>query len=153
MQQCCLSTVVVGELDKHIYIYIYTCVHIHIYIYIYIHTYTCVCVYIYIYIYRCLPIHITIIILYYCILFILRQVAAWLVNTSWYSNCAKNTDRSYAQLLLTIVSPWRSLSHTHTLTHTHSKVIHQDVPALYDTQIISDLQGAEAAAERAVFPA
>ena len=38
-------------------------------------------------------------------------------------NCAKSMDRSHAQLLLTIVSPWRSLSHTHThtLTHTHSK--------------------------------
>ena len=45
-------------------------------------------------------------------------------------NCVKSMDRSHAQLLLNIVSPWRSLSHT--LTHTHSNVVHQDAPALYD---------------------
>ena len=49
-----------------------------------------------------------------------------------YLNCGKSTDRSHAQLLLNIVSPWRSLSHTLTHTHTHSNVVHQDVPALYD---------------------
>ena len=60
-----------------------------------------------------------------------------LVSSALFRNCVKSTDRSHAQLLLTIVSPWRSLSHTHThtLTHTHSNVVYQDVPALYDSHL------------------
>ena len=46
--------------------------------------------------------------------------------------CAKSTDRSHAQLLLTIVSLGDQF-HTH--SPTHSNAVHQDVPALYDLRM------------------
>ena len=106
----------------HIYIYIYIYIHI---IYIYIHI-----IHIYIYIYR------------------EREKEKYRggpssppaprlcrSNSDEVLNCAKSTDRSHAQLLLTVVSPWRSLSHTHTHTrshtHTHTQTWYTRMYLLY----------------------